>query len=251
MMSEHLQSPIRVAVFNDIQSHLELMATTLAGEADIEAVGSGPRVEDVLEVAHASPIDVFLINWSLPVGGAISALEQLRAEYPNARAILWSSWISLSNPHFTTILQAQAAGFDGIVNKPWRKSEIARTIRRVNAGDGFRRNCRREATPGFSPLVQVIGPLTHRTGTIRELILAGHGQVWLVDSSEKAPDLVSPHKAADHSVFVTSEAWSWAARRSILPEDCWHRSLCFIDDPNSRALPETPKGSYPRRIPSH
>jgi len=248
-MSERLQPPIRVAVFNDIQSHLELMATILAGEADLEAVACGTCVEDVLEVAHASPIDVFLINWSLPVGGAISALERLRAEYPNTRAILWSSWISLSNPHFTTILQAQSAGFDGMVNMPWRKSEIVRAIRQVNTGDGFRRTRRREAIPGFSPLVQVIGSLTHRTGTTRELILAGHGQVWLVDSSEKAPDPVSPHEAADHSIFATREAWRWAAHRRILPKDCWPRSLCFLDDPDSPASPETPKGSYPRLYP--
>jgi len=238
-MSERLQPPIRVAVFNDIQSHLELMATILAGEADLEAVACGTCVEDVLEVAHASPIDVFLINWSLPVGGAISALERLRAEYPNTRAILWSSWISLSNPHFTTILQAQSAGFDGMVNMPWRKSEIVRAIRQVNTGDGFRRTRRREAIPGFSPLVQVIGSLTHRTGTTRELILAGHGQVWLVDSSEKAPDPVSPHEAADHSIFATREAWRWAAHRRILPKDCWPRCLCFLDDPDCQLSPDT------------
>ena len=133
-MSSRLQSPIRVAIFNDIQHHLDIMAAILAGEADVHAVALGTRVEDVLKVARASAIDVFLINMSLPVGGAIAAIDDLRAEYPNANALLWSSWISLSDPSFGAILQAQAAGYDGIVNVPWRKSEIIRTIRQVSSG---------------------------------------------------------------------------------------------------------------------
>lgn len=236
----HSKSPITVGVFNDIRARLQFMQRLLADAGDITVAARGTRVEDVTRLARTSSIDVFIINWSLP--GA-SALQSLRKECPAAPAILWTSWISLSDPDYSTILQAQALGFDAIVNYPWRKPEITEAIRGVYLGDGFRRTGARAEHPNFAPLAQIVGRRSHRLGAIRELLLARGVQVWLVDSSPKEPIPPQLHPAADLTIFTSPTAYAWAAEQGLLSPPHQVPAFCFRGDPEEASDPSATLGS--------
>lgn len=134
------------------------------GEIEVHVVEAA-SVGDVAAIAARAPIDVALIDWTLPVTGAGAAIDAVRSGCPDAYIVVLSGRPEAAQP-------ALDAGADDFISKGDPPESLAGIFEQVRAsgvsprGQGSAPLCRtrgRRATAGHgsrSKPAAHIGPLT-------------------------------------------------------------------------------------------
>jgi DNA-binding NarL/FixJ family response regulator len=101
-------------------------------EPDLEVVGEAPTAADAIrQVADARP-DVLLLDISMPGGGGIGALQQLRGASPTTRVLMLTMH---DDPEYLRV--ALVSGAAGFVLKNSAPRELLLAIRTVHQGRSY------------------------------------------------------------------------------------------------------------------
>ncbi len=118
-------------LFMDDEEPIRLMATILLTRLGLESEMAEDGAEAVAKFEEARrtgrPFDVVVMDLTVPGGvGGLAALKQLQAIDPAVRAIVSSGYSS--DP---VMADHRAFGFSGMVAKPYRITDLAKTLREV------------------------------------------------------------------------------------------------------------------------
>lgn len=120
---------IRLLTVDDHQLLREGIAAMLDGQADMRLVGEANNGREALESFRRLRPDVTLMDLRMPDMSGIEAITAIRAEFPQARIIVLTTY-----PGDAQAAAALKAGASGYLLKSLVRKELLETIRAVHAG---------------------------------------------------------------------------------------------------------------------
>jgi two-component system, NarL family, response regulator NreC len=120
---------IRVLIADDHPILRSGIASLLSSQPDMEIAGEAGSVPEVLNRAIQLRPDVVVLDLSMPGGGGLKALPEIRRECPDARVVVLT--IHDDQPY---LLSALAAGASGYLLKSADFGELRSAIRAVHGG---------------------------------------------------------------------------------------------------------------------
>ena len=117
---------IQVAIAEDQRIVRDLLAATLAKEADIAVVGEASTGKQALEVALAERPDILLLDVGMPEGDGIEVARSLGTQAPEVKVVALSIH---SEPH--VVRDMLAAGAAAYVLKSAALTDLVAAIRSV------------------------------------------------------------------------------------------------------------------------
>lgn len=155
---------IRIMLVEDHQVVRQGLVALLSAVEDFEVIGSvGDGVEAVEMFRRVRP-DVTLMDLQMPKLGGVGAIQQIRAEFPEARVVVLTTYDGDED-----IFRALQAGARGYLLKGMPFEELQKTIRAVHAGKS------RVPSPVAEKLAERMSgqQLTERELRVLERIVAG------------------------------------------------------------------------------
>jgi DNA-binding NarL/FixJ family response regulator len=122
-------SPIRVLAVDDHPVVREGIGGLVQIQADMTLVAEAANGREAIQQFRAHRPDVTLMDLQMPEMNGLDALLAIRAEFPQARVIMLTTYDG--DVH---ILRALKAGAQGYLLKSTLHSDLLRTIRVVHAG---------------------------------------------------------------------------------------------------------------------
>jgi DNA-binding NarL/FixJ family response regulator len=124
-----VEKPIRVLIVDDHPLLREGIAALLSAEADMEAVAQAFTGREALEQFRRKRPDITLMDLQMPDMGGIEAIIAIRAEFPDARIIVLTTYKG-----DVQVLRALKAGARGYLLKGQVNTELLEIIRAVHRG---------------------------------------------------------------------------------------------------------------------
>ena len=122
--------PIRILTVDDHPMLREGIAALLGGETDMALVAEASDGREAIEQFRTHRPDVTLMDLQMPVMSGNDAIVAIRKDFPDARIIVLTTYAGDARA-----IQAFKAGAFGYLLKNEMRKELARTIRRVHAGE--------------------------------------------------------------------------------------------------------------------
>ncbi len=129
-LTEQSKARIRIAVADDQRLFRESIAGMLNGEPFIEVVGAAGNGLEAVELVRQMRPDVVLMDVKMPNLNGIEALRQIKAELPETRVILLTTFTADGY-----VLEGLAAGANGYVLKDISTVGLVSAIRAVYNGE--------------------------------------------------------------------------------------------------------------------
>jgi DNA-binding NarL/FixJ family response regulator len=120
---------IRILTVDDHQLLREGIAAVLEGQPDMVLVGQASNGREAIEGFRQHRPDVTLMDLRMPDMSGIEAITAIRAEFPNARIIVLTTYAG-----DVQAAGALKAGASGYLLKNLVRKELLETIRAVHAG---------------------------------------------------------------------------------------------------------------------
>ena len=120
---------IRILTVDDHQLLREGIAAVLEGQPDMVLVGQASNGREAIEGFRQHRPDVTLMDLRMPDMSGIEAITAIRAEFPNARIIVLTTYAG--DVQAAAALKAGACGY---LLKNLVRKELLETIRAVHAG---------------------------------------------------------------------------------------------------------------------
>jgi DNA-binding NarL/FixJ family response regulator len=201
---------IRILTVDDHLLLREGVAAVLDGHEDIILVGEASSGQEGIESFRRLRPDVALMDLRMPDMSGIQALSAIRAEFPDARIIVLTTYAG--DVQATAALKAGAAGY---LLKSLVRKELIETIRIVHAGK------RRVPAEIAADIAQHVADdvLTEREIEVLQRVAAGRSNKLIAAELDIAEGTVKTHmksilpklKATDRTHAVTI-----ALKRGIL-----------------------------------
>ena len=177
-------TPIRVLTVDDHALLRKGIRTLLGAERDIELAGEAGTGREAIEAYRAHRPDITLMDLQMPDMNGIDAIIAIRAEFPEARIIVLSTYSGDVQALRALKAGARAYLLKGNVNK-----ELLTTIRAVHGGQ------RRIPDEIAAALAEHTGEseLSEREMEVLRLIAAGNANKEIAAQLELAEDTVKRH----------------------------------------------------------
>jgi two-component system response regulator DevR len=120
---------IRVFLVDDHEIVRRGIANLLSGQGDIDVVGEAGTMAEALEGILAAAPDIAVLDARLPDGSGIEVCRLVRAEKPEIRCLILTSY-----DDDEAIFAAVLAGASGYVLKQIRGANLVDAVRQVAAG---------------------------------------------------------------------------------------------------------------------
>ena len=120
---------IRVLIVDDHPLLREGVAAVLQEQPDISVVAEATRGAEAIELFRQHRPDVTLMDLRMPDMSGTAAIAAIRAEFPNARIVVLTSYAG--DAHAVNALKAGASAY---LLKSMLRKELLDTIRAVHAG---------------------------------------------------------------------------------------------------------------------
>jgi DNA-binding NarL/FixJ family response regulator len=124
------KTPIRILLVDDHSMVRMGLATILSVEKDLAVVGEAEDAEQAVAAFRECRPDVTLMDVRMPGASGAEALKRIRAEFPEARVIMLTTF-DLEEMVFTSL----EAGASGYLLKSVQRVELIDAIRQVHAGE--------------------------------------------------------------------------------------------------------------------
>jgi len=126
------EKPIRLMVVDDHPVVRRGLALLLSTEPDLKLVAEADNGRQAIQQFRAHRPDVTLMDLQMPEMGGVDALSAIRAEFPDARFIVLTTYAGDAQA-----LRAMQAGARAYTLKTTLDRELLDTIRAVHAGKKF------------------------------------------------------------------------------------------------------------------
>jgi DNA-binding NarL/FixJ family response regulator len=120
----------RVAIVDDHAVVRGGVEQLLAGEPDIEVVGTAANGEDAHALLSSTAPDVFLMDLSMPGVDGVEATRRILADAPHVHVVVLTSFADRQR-----ILDALEAGASGYLLKDSDPAQVAEAVRVAAAGE--------------------------------------------------------------------------------------------------------------------
>jgi DNA-binding NarL/FixJ family response regulator len=124
------KTPIRILLVDDHSMVRMGLATILSVEKDLAVVGEAEDAEQAVAAFRECRPDVTLMDVRMPGASGAEALQRIRAEFPEARVIMLTTF-DLEEMVFASL----EAGASGYLLKSVKRTELIDAIRQVHAGE--------------------------------------------------------------------------------------------------------------------
>jgi DNA-binding NarL/FixJ family response regulator len=172
---------IRVLVADDHPVVRQGLCTMLELEDDIEVVARAADGEEAVMMARREHPDITLLDVQMPVLDGIEALRRIRAEDPEARVIVLTTY---RNEDY--IFPSLRAGARGYLLKDSSREELAGAIRAVAAGESL-------LDPDMVDAAKDAGGLTSRELEVLTLMADGHNNGQIATALYVSENTVKTH----------------------------------------------------------
>jgi len=125
----HDETKIRVLAVDDHPLLREGVTSLIADEPDMTIVAEAANGREAIEQFRAHHPDVTLMDLQMPKLNGVEATAAIRAEFPNARVIVLTTYAGDAQ-----VALALKAGASGYLLKNSIRTELLTTIRAVHAG---------------------------------------------------------------------------------------------------------------------
>ena len=132
---------IQVGIVDDHAIVRSGLRQYLSDHVDVRVVGEAANGREAIDLVRATPIDVLIMDLSMPGQSGLDALAMLRAKSPDTGILILSGY---PEEHYAMNLIRQGAS--GYLNKECEPSEILEAIRTIALG-------RRYITPVVAELL--------------------------------------------------------------------------------------------------
>lgn len=122
-------TPIRILVVDDHPVVRQGIAAVIATESDMEFIGEAATGREALQQFRTHRPDITLMDLLMPEMSGLDAIIAIRAEYPEARIIVLTTYLG-----DVQVLRALKAGARGYLLKGSVHKELLETIRAVHGG---------------------------------------------------------------------------------------------------------------------
>ena len=210
MQMRDTAGPISVLVVDDHPILREGVAAVLQRQDDMRLVGEAENGAEAVERFRALKPDVVLMDLQMPGLTGLEAIQAIRAEAPNARIVVLTTYDGDAQA-----FQAMKAGAAAYLLKSSLREELVDTIRDVHSG-------RRRMSPEIAEKVAVHSTderLSEREIEIVRLVSEGHSNKQVARTLSISEETVKAHlKSIFGKLDVTdrTHAVTVAARRGII-----------------------------------
>jgi DNA-binding NarL/FixJ family response regulator len=202
--------PISVLVVDDHPLLREGVAAVLQLQDDIRLVGEAANGAEAIERFRALKPDVVLMDLQMPGMGGVQAIEAIRAETPNARIVVLTTYDG-----DVQALRAMKAGAAAYLLKSSLRKELVDAIRDVHAG-------RRRVSPQVAETIAVHAVddrLSEREAEILRLVAEGNPNKQIARRLSLSEETVKAHLKSIFGkldVADRTHAVTVAVRRGII-----------------------------------
>jgi DNA-binding NarL/FixJ family response regulator len=202
--------PIRTLIVDDHPVLREGLAAMLISQPDMMLVAEASNGSAAIELFRLHRPDVTIMDLRLPDMNGIEAITRIRAEFPEARIIVLTTYLGDVQAG-----RALKAGAQAFLIKATVRTELLDAIRAVHSGK------RRVPVEVASELAEHAGDdaLTPREIEVLECVALGHSNKSVADRLEISDDTVKTHMRSILSKLGASDrthAVTIALRRGFL-----------------------------------
>jgi DNA-binding NarL/FixJ family response regulator len=175
---------IRILSADDHPVVREGIAALIARQPDMELIAEACNGREAVEHFRKHLPDVTLMDLQMPEMSGIDALSAIRAEFPDARIIVLTSYLG-----DVQISRALRSGARGYLLKDMLRKELLETIRAVHAGQ------RRLSSEAASEIAEhaIEGGLTPREIEVLRLISQGNANKEIATELSLGEETVKGH----------------------------------------------------------
>ena len=192
--------------------------TSMFDGTEIEVVGQASTGEETVRMAKELNPDVISLDIRMDNGDGLMALEQLRAEMPNSKVVVFSTF---DNP--TYVARAHALGAKDYILKGTSKKDLVESLQAVAEGRDpprfgqMQRIAGQMATRQRQPDSEI--PLTQRETQVLRHLALGLSNKEIAQSLEISIETVKEH--VQHllrkmGVNDRTQAAVWAVRKGLV-----------------------------------
>jgi DNA-binding NarL/FixJ family response regulator len=123
---------LRVLIADDHQIVRSGLKQMIAGQTDMKLVGECRTGRDVITQMRGEPVDVLLLDLSLPDMSGLDVLRQIKAHHASVAVLVVSGY-----PESQFGLNVLRAGASGFISKGVDEPELVRAVRMVARGHRY------------------------------------------------------------------------------------------------------------------
>lgn len=123
---------LRVLLVDDHEVVRVGLRALIERQADIRVVGEAGTVREAVSQAKRLAPDVVVLDIRLPGGSGLDACRQIKAERPDTRIIILTSF-----PDDEVLFDAIAAGADGYILKQIGSDDLIQALERIGRGESL------------------------------------------------------------------------------------------------------------------
>jgi two-component system, NarL family, response regulator DevR len=123
---------LRLLVVDDHEVVRQGLVAMLARRSSFQVVAEAGSVAEALDMAHRFRPDLVVMDVRLPDGSGIEACREIRAELPNTRVVILTSY-----PDEEAVFSAIIAGASGYLLKQVRARDLVAALESVGRGESL------------------------------------------------------------------------------------------------------------------
>ena len=210
---------IRLLLADDHQIFRQGLRRLLADHEDMSIAGEAASYADVIDVVRAQPIDVAVLDLSMPGRGGVELIGHAKSLQSEMRILVMT--MHGEEPYISQTLRA---GADGYITKENAADELVQAIRRVARGGRYICSSVAEqlalGIAGADHGERAHARLSGREYRIFEMLVAGKRGCDIAEELSLSEKTVSTHKAhvlQKMNVSNRTELLLYAVRHNLVP----------------------------------